>query len=657
MSYKFQKGDAKLGGAIDATALSGAISADSMSDGINAVVTAGSALSKTFNDGADTVTFDVSVDDSSIEVNGSDQLQIVDGGVTNAMLAGAIADGKLAEDYVQVGEFSGSADAWVATKDTDALSEGSSNLYYTDARARGAVSVTDAGGDGSMAYDSSTGVLTYTGPSASEVRAHFSGGEMIDITDGAVAINASEFSASANAWVATKDTDALSEGSSNLYYTDARARAAVSVTDNGGDGSMAYDSSTGVLTYTGPSASEVRAHFSAGDGLDVADGAFSLDLKSDGGLDIQATELSIADLGVTNAMLAGAIADGKLAEDYVQVGEFSGSADAWVATKDTDALGEGSSNLYFTNARARGAVSVTDAGGDGSMAYDSSTGVFTYTGPSASEVRAHFSAGDGLDVADGAFSLDLKSDGGLDIQATELSIADLGVTNAMLAGAIADGKLAEDYVQVGEFSGSADAWVATKDTDALGEGSSNLYFTDARARAAVSVTDNGGDGSMAYDSSTGVLTYTGPSASEVRAHFSAGAAIDIDAGAIAVSGSIAGDGLSFSSGVLTAQHSVKSIGISNAVAEYGLNFQSGGSISSTVTVTLPKISTADAGRVVMVKVAPLSGDGKVTVACATVDGVTDTIDGPTDTSIDIESGGGAVTLIVADAANNIWAII
>jgi hypothetical protein len=528
MSYKFQKGDAKLGGAIDATALSGAISADSMSDGINAVVTAGSALSKTFNDGADTVTFDVSVDDSSIEVNGSDQLQIVDGGVTNAMLAGAIADGKLAEDYVQVGEFSGSADAWVATKDTDALSEGSSNLYYTDARARGAVSVTDAGGDGSMAYDSSTGVLTYTGPSASEVRAHFSGGEMIDITDGAVAINASEFSASANAWVATKDTDALSEGSSNLYYTDARARAAVSVTDNGGDGSMAYDSSTGVLTYTGPSASEVRAHFSAGDGLDVADGAFSLDLKSDGGLDIQATELSIADLGVTNAMLAGAIADGKLAEDYVQVGEFSGSADAWVATKDTDALGEGSSNLYFT---------------------------------------------------------------------------------------------------------------------------------DARARAAVSVTDNGGDGSMAYDSSTGVLTYTGPSASEVRAHFSAGAAIDIDAGAIAVSGSIAGDGLSFSSGVLTAQHSVKSIGISNAVAEYGLNFQSGGSISSTVTVTLPKISTADAGRVVMVKVAPLSGDGKVTVACATVDGVTDTIDGPTDTSIDIESGGGAVTLIVADAANNIWAII
>ena len=47
----------------------------------------------------------------------------------------------------------------------------------------------------------------------------------------------------------------------------------------------------------------------------------------------------------------------------------------------TTDLSEGT-NLYFTNARARGAVSVTDSGGFGSLAYDSSTGVITYTGPS-----------------------------------------------------------------------------------------------------------------------------------------------------------------------------------------------------------------------------------------------------------------------------------
>ena len=48
----------------------------------------------------------------------------------------------------------------------------------------------------------------------------------------------------------------------NLYYTDARSRAAISVTDSGGDGALAYNNSSGVITYTGPSSAEARAHFS-----------------------------------------------------------------------------------------------------------------------------------------------------------------------------------------------------------------------------------------------------------------------------------------------------------------------------------------------------------------------------------------------------------
>ena len=48
---------------------------------------------------------------------------------------------------------------------TDDLSEGSSNLYFTDTRSRDAISVTAAGtpsGAGSLSYDSSTGQLTFT---------------------------------------------------------------------------------------------------------------------------------------------------------------------------------------------------------------------------------------------------------------------------------------------------------------------------------------------------------------------------------------------------------------------------------------------------------------------------------------------------------------
>ena len=66
--------------------------------------------------------------------------------------------------------------------------------------------------------------------------------------------------------LAGNDTDDLSEGSSNQYFTNARARSAISVTDSGGDGSLGYNSSTGVITYTGPSATDVRAHLSVASG-------------------------------------------------------------------------------------------------------------------------------------------------------------------------------------------------------------------------------------------------------------------------------------------------------------------------------------------------------------------------------------------------------
>jgi hypothetical protein len=82
---------------------------------------------------------------------------------------------------------------------TDSVSEGSTNLYFTNARARSAISVS-----GSLSYNSSTGVISYTTPS----------------------------------------TSGITEGT-NLYYTDARARAAVSA----GTG-ISYNSSTGVITNT-----------------------------------------------------------------------------------------------------------------------------------------------------------------------------------------------------------------------------------------------------------------------------------------------------------------------------------------------------------------------------------------------------------------------
>jgi hypothetical protein len=54
------------------------------------------------------------------------------------------------------------------------------------------------------------------------------------------------------------------------------ARSSIAVIDNGGTGSMSYDSANGQIFYTGPSTADVRSVFGAGTGLTLSDGVYSL---------------------------------------------------------------------------------------------------------------------------------------------------------------------------------------------------------------------------------------------------------------------------------------------------------------------------------------------------------------------------------------------
>ena len=245
---------------------------------------------------------------------------------------------------------------------TDDLTEGSTNLFYTVARAdsaaRSALLGIDAGGDGSFTYDSATGTFTYTGPSASEARAHF---QALDLGgDGSFTYDSA---------------------TGNFTYTGpsaADARAHFSATDAGGDGSFSYNSGTGAFTYTGPSAADARAHFSSVDS--GGDGAFFYDSSN----------------GV-----------------FTYRGPSAAEVRAHFSSVDSGGDGAffyDSSNGVFTYrgpsaAEVRAHVSATDAGGDGSFSYNSGTGAFTYTGPSASEARAHFSGGTGVTITDGSVAI------------------------------------------------------------------------------------------------------------------------------------------------------------------------------------------------------------------------------------------------------------
>jgi hypothetical protein len=131
-------------------------------------------------------------------------------------------------------------DGTITGLDTDNLDEGTTNVYYTESR----------------------------------VDANFATKTTDDLTEGTT--NKYYASSLFDADLATKTTDDLNEGTTNQYFTDARARQAISVSDTGGDGSLSYNNTTGVVTYTGPSATEVRAHFSGGTGVTITDGSVAI---------------------------------------------------------------------------------------------------------------------------------------------------------------------------------------------------------------------------------------------------------------------------------------------------------------------------------------------------------------------------------------------
>jgi hypothetical protein len=224
-------------------------------------------------------------------------------------------------------------DAAIAGKDnTDEITEGSTNLYFTNARARAAVSAS-----GSLSYDSSTGVFSYSTP----------------------------------------NSDGISEGSTNLYFTNTRARAAVGVAATFG-APLSYISGNGTfqhlnsgVTATGYGDSVNVPVFivnATGHVTSVTNTAIRTATTSVTGI-VQLTDTE-GSTSTTTAATPNAVttANTKM-RNYV---------DAAIAGKDnTDEITEGSTNLYFTNTRARAAVGVAATFG-APLSYISSNGTFQH---------------------------------------------------------------------------------------------------------------------------------------------------------------------------------------------------------------------------------------------------------------------------------------
>jgi len=287
-----------------------------------------------------------------------------------------------------------------AAGNTDELTEGSTNLYFTDERAQDAIGNAITGGTQtniSVTYDDSTNTYSFVAENG------VSDSDTDDLTEGSTNLYYTD--ARVDSYVSgSMDTDDLSEGSTNLYYTDARARGAIST----GDDYIDYNSSTGAIT------------------LDTANAAT-----------VAYVDQEVSDVNNTiNGLTTTDIAEG--------------------------------SSLYYTDARARLAV----ASGDDTLSYNSSTGVFTANTSTLalksyvdSQVQA---SAQGLDVKGSvraATTADITLSGTQTIDGVSLSAGD-----RVLVKDQTDGTENGLYVVV-----DGGSWTRTTDADSDSEVTAGLF--------------------------------------------------------------------------------------------------------------------------------------------------------------------------------------
>ena len=142
-----------------------------------------------------------------------------------------------------------------AGNSTSDLSEGT-NQYFTNTRSRSSISVTDAGGLGSATYNNSNGVITYTGPSNSDVRGLVSvasgSGLTYDNSTGEFGTNAIPNAKLANSSIILGSaTVNLGDTVSGLSLTNIQAITKLQVGAEGGAGNIILQSSG--ITFEGSS--------------------------------------------------------------------------------------------------------------------------------------------------------------------------------------------------------------------------------------------------------------------------------------------------------------------------------------------------------------------------------------------------------------------
>ena len=330
----------------------------------------------------------IRVDGSTHEVklyyDGNQKLKTTNTGISITGKIANLTDPSSAQDAATKAY----VDSQILTKDnTDEITEGSSNLYFTNERVDDRVNaLLQAGSNVSLSYDDAANTLTIsstqlTNEQVQDVIGGMLGGDEtggisvtyddtnneIDfalssipnssLTNSSITVNGTTIALGASG---TLDTGDIGEGS-NLYFTNERVDDRVNaLLQAGSNVSLTYDDTANTLTIAATQLTNEEVQ-------DIIGGMLGGD--ETGGISVTYDDTNNEiDFTISN------VPNSSLANSSVTINGTAVSLGGSI-TLDTDDIGEGSSNLYFTNARARGAISENST----QLSYDSSTGVLTYT--------------------------------------------------------------------------------------------------------------------------------------------------------------------------------------------------------------------------------------------------------------------------------------
>jgi hypothetical protein len=386
------------------------------------------------------------------------------------------------------------ADARIAAADTDDLTEGTTNLYYTNARADARISaasitdLSDADQTVRTTDNVTFGNITTTG--------YIAGPATLTIDPAGVGDNTGKVVIAGDLQIdgttTTINSTVVSVDDLNLTLASGAANASAAngagITIDGASATFTYVSASDRWTMNKDLATDLVGNVT-GNVSGSAGTVTSLSNRSVG-------DLSDVDITTTAPTNNQALVWDNANSKFIPGDSFSQSDfDTAFTSKDTDDLSEGTTNLYYTNARADARIAAADT----DDLSEGTTNLY-FTDERVDDRVANLIVG-GVNVTttynDAAGTLEVKVPyENIDDRVASILTGSNGISityddpNATITIATTDTDgITEGSTNLYYTNARADARIAAADTDDLSEGSTNLYYTNARADARIAAAD------------------------------------------------------------------------------------------------------------------------------------------------------------------------